>query len=378
MDRWKLFVPVSFLLHIIILLSLDIKLSMPVPAKLKPNKPITLILQAASVPIKPPPVDNNAPKPALVKLIKVKPEKTLPAPNPIRSPAPVVAKKVPHPVVAQTPPPANAARQRYIKAPPVQHSTVAKASAAKQSPVPVRRTPAPVQPARVSASVAKSNMPDNMANLPRIGIPVQPSPQSQPEVITSNMPSDMQNLPRIGIPVQASTPVQPKPTISQKIATPQPTVVQKAPLVSKVVKSVATPTPVQSIQKSMPTVPVPERIADTPEPEMPIPAPPVKRMPIESSQSTPVPVNTVKQSAFQQRLESLQDSAISFMPVFPQVVRLIAQGWFKNLEEIAVPVPAPVAPTPARAVVQSVPVENSTEPTRQDNAASQSTPAEST
>lgn len=377
MDRWKLFVPVSFLLHIIIMLSLDIKLSMPVPAKLKPNKPITLILQAAPLPIKPPPVDKNAPKPALVKLVKVEPEKTLPAPNPIRLPAPVVAKKVPRPVVAQTPPPANAARQGYIKAPPVQHSTVAKASAAKQSPVPVRRTPVPVQPARVSAPVAKSNMPDNMANLPRIGIPVQPPPQPQPEVITSNMPSDMQNLPRIGIPVQASAPVQPQPAISQQIAAPQPTVVQKVP-VPKVVKSVAAPAPVQSVQKIIP--PVPERIADTPEPEMPIPAPPVKRTPIETSQSTPVPVNTVKPSAFQQRLESLQDSAISFMPVFPQVVRLIAQGWFKNLEEIAVPVPvpAPVAPTPARAVVQSVPVENSAEPTRQKSAVSQSTPAEST
>lgn len=369
MDRWKFFVPVSFLLHIIIMLSLDIKLSMPVPAKLKPNKPITLILQAAPVPIKPPPVAHNAPKPALVKLLKAEPEKTLPAPNPIRLPAPVVAKKVPHPVVAKTPPPANTARQRYIKAPPVQHSTVAKASVAKPSPVPVRRTPVPVQPARASAPAAKSNMPDNMANLPRIGIPVQPPPQPQPEVITSNMPSDMQNLPRIGIPVQAPIPVQPKPAIRQQIAAPQPAVVQKVP-VPNVVKSVAPPTPVQPIQKSMPPVPEPERIADTPEPEIPIPAPPIKKI--------PVPVNTVKPSAFQQRLESLQDSAISFMPVFPQVVRLIAQGWFKNLEEIALPVPAPIAPTPARAVVQSVPVENSAEPTRQESAVSQTKPAEST
>lgn len=379
MDRWKFFVPVSFLLHIIIMLSLDIKLSMPVPAKLKPNKPITLILQAAPVPIKPPPVAHNAPKPTLVKLLKAGPEKTLPAPNPIRLPAPVVAKKVSRPVVAKTPPPANAARQRYIKAPPVQYSTVAKASAAKPPPVPVRRTPAPVHPARVSAPVAKSNMPDNMANLPRIGIPVQPPPQPQTEVITSNMPSDMQNLPRIGIPVQAPAPVQPKPAISQQIAAPQPTVVQKIPE-PKVVKSVAPPAPVQPIQKSMPPIPVPQRIAEMPEPEMPIPAPPVKQKPIETSQSTPVPINTVKQSAFQQRLESLQDSAISFMPVFPQVIRLMARGWFKELEEIAVPTPAPapVAPTPARAVVQSVPVENSTEPTRQENAASQTKPAEST
>ena len=363
MNRWRLFIPVSFLLHIIIMLSLDIKLSMPVPAKLKPNKPITLILQGAPVPIKPPPFDNNTPKPPLVKLVKVEPEKTLPAP--------VVVKKVPHPVVAQTPPSPNAARQRYIKAPPVQHSTVVKASAAKQSPVPVRRTPAPVQPARASAPVAKSNMLDNMADLPRIGIPVQPPPQPQTEVITSNMPSDMQNLPRIGIPVQASASVQPKPAISQQIAAPQPAVAQKIP-VPNVVKSVATPAPVQSVQRSRPPV------RDPPESEIPIPAPPVKQTPIETSQSKPVPVNTVKQSAFQQRLESLQDSAISFMPVFPQVVRLIAQGWFKNLQEIAVPIPAPVAPTPAHAVVQSIPVENSAEPTRQDSAVSQSKPAEST
>lgn len=371
MNRWKLFVPVSFLLHIIIMLSIDIKLSMSVPDKLKPNKPITLILQDAPMPIKSPPVDNNAPKPAaLVKLVKVKPEKALPAPNPIRLPAPVVAKKVPRPVVAKTPPPPNAARQRYIKAPPVQHSTVAKASVAKQSPVPVRRTPAPVQPARASAPVAKSNMPDNMANLPRIGIPVQPPPQPQPEVITSNMPSDMQNLPRIGIPVQAAAPVQPQPAISQQIAAPQPTVVQKVPE-PKVVKSVTTPTPVQSVQKSMPPVPEPERIADTPVPEMPIPAPPVKQTPIETSQSTPVAVNKVKQSAFQQRLESLQDNVVSFMPVFPQVIRLMTQGWFKNLEEIAVP-------TPSRALEQSIPVENSAEQTSQDKAVSQSKPAKST
>ncbi|MFI3219959.1 MAG: hypothetical protein QX189_12680 [Methylococcales bacterium] len=351
MDRWKFFVPLSFLLHIIIMLSLDIKLSMPIPDKLKPNKTITLILQAAPLPIKPPPVANNAPKPTLVK---VEPEKTLPAP--------VVAKKVPHPVVAKTPPPTNAVRQRYIKDPPVQYSTVAKASVAKQSLVLVRRTPAPVQPARVSAPVTKSNMPDNMANLPRVGIPVQP----QPAVITSNMPSDMQNLPRIGIPVQATTPVQPKPAISQR----QPTVVQKVP-VPNVVKSVAPPTPVQSVQKSIPPVPVPERIANTPDPEMSIPAPPVKQVPIETSQSTPVAVNKVKQSAFQQRLESLQDNVISFMPVFPQVVRLIAKGWLKDLEEITVP---PVAPTPSRAVVQSVPVENSTEQTSQENAVSQTKP----
>jgi len=373
-DRWKFFVPLSFLLHIIIMLSLDIKLSMPVADKLKPNKAITLILQAAPVPIKPPPVANK-PKPALVKLVKAEPEKTLPAPPPIRLPAPVVAKKVPRPVVVKTPPPPNAARQRYMKAPPVPHTTVAKTSAAKQSSVPVRRTPAPVQPARVPAPVPKSNMPDNMADLPRIGIPVQPPSQPQPEVITSNMPSDMQNLPRIGIPVQAPMPVQPKPAISQTIATPQPAVVQKIP-VPDVVKSVALPTPVQPIQKSIP--PVPERIADTPEPEMPLTAPPVKQAPIETSQSAPVPVNTVKPSAFQQRLESLQDSAISFMPVFPQVVRLIAQGWFKNLEEIAVPTPAPVAPAPSRTVVQSVPVENSADQTSQDNAVSRTKPAEST
>jgi hypothetical protein len=353
------------------MLSLDIKLSMPVADKLKPNKAITLILQAAPVPIKPPPVDNKAPKPALVKLVKVEPEKALPAPNPIRLPASVVAKKVPRPVIAKTPPPPNAARQRYIKAPPVQQSTVAKASVAKQSSVPVRRTPAPVQSARVSAPVAKSNMPDNMADLPRIGIPVQPSPQPQPAVITSNMPSDMQNLPRIGIPVQAPAPVQPKPAISQTIAPPQPTVVQKVP-VPNVVKSVAPPTPVQSVQKTIP--PVPERIADTPEPEMPMPVPPVKQIPIETSQSTPVPVNTVKQSAFQQRLESLEDNVVSFMPVFPQVIRLMARGWLKDLEEIAVP----VAPAPSRAVVQSVPVENSAEQTSQDKAVSQTKPAEST
>jgi hypothetical protein len=377
MDRWKFFVPLSFLLHIIIMLSLDIKLSMPVPDKLKPNKAITLILQATPVPIKPPPVAHNAPKPALVKLVKAEPEKALPAPNPIRLPASVVAKKVPRPVVAKTPPPPNAARQRYIKAPAVQHSTVAKTSAVKQSPVPVRRTPAPVQPARVPAPVAKSNMPDNMADLPRIGIPVQPSPQPQPAVITSNMPSDMQNLPRIGIPVQAPAPVQPKPAISQQIAAPQPALVQKVP-VPNVVKSVAPPTPVQPVQKSTPPVPVPERIADTPEPEMPIPAPPVKQMPIETSQSEPVPVNTVKQSAFQQRLESLEDNVVSFMPVFPQVIRLMAQGWLKDLEEIAVPTPAPVAPSPSRAVVQSVPVENSAEQTSQDNAVNQTAPAEST
>lgn len=354
MDRWKFFVPLSFLLHIIIMLSIDIKLSMPIPDKRKPNKSITLILQAAPLPIKPPPVANNAPKPILAK---VEPEKTLPAP--------VVAKKVPRPVVvAKTPPPTNMVRQRYIKAPPVQHLTVAKASVTKQSPVPVRRTPAPVQPARASAPVAKSNIPDNMADLPRIGIPVQPPPQPQPAVITSNMPSDMQNLPRIGIPVQATTPVQHKPAISQ----PQPTVAQKVP-VPNVVKSVAPPTPVQPVQKSIP--PVPERIADTPEPEMSIPAPPVKQVPIETSQSTPVAVNTVKQSAFQQRLESLQDNVISFMPVFPQVIRLMAQGWLKDLEEITVP---PVAPTPSRAVVQSVPVENSTEQTSQENAVSQTKP----
>jgi hypothetical protein len=376
-DRWKFFVPVSFLLHIIIMLSLDIKLSMPVPDKLKPNKAITLILQAAPLPIKPSPVDNNAPKPALVKLVKAEPEKTLPAPNPIRLPASVVAKKVPRPAVVKTPPPTNTARQRYIKAPPVQHTTVAKASVAKQSPVPIRRTPAPVQPARVSAPVAKSNMPKNMANLPRIGISVQPPPQPQTAVITSNMPSDMQNLPRIGIPVQAPAPVQPKPAISQKIATPQPTVVQKVP-VPNVVKSVAPPTPIQFVQKSIPPVPVPERIADTPEPEMLMPVPPVKQTPIETSQSTPVSVNKVKQSAFQQRLESLEDNVVSFMPVFPQVIRLMAQGWLKDLEEIAVPILAPVAPKPSRAVVQSVPVENSVEQTSQDKAVSQTKPAKST
>jgi hypothetical protein len=226
-DRWKLFVPVSFLLHIIIMLSIDIKLSMPVPDKPKLNKPITLILQAAPVPIKPPPVDDNAPAPSIVK---VEPEKTLPAPSPVRVPSPFIAKKVPRPVVAKTLPSTNAARQRYIKAPPVQHSTIAKASVAKKPPVPVRRTPVPVQQARVPAPVAKSNMPDNMANLPRIGIPVQTPPPPQPAVITSNMPSDMQNLPRIGIPLQAPAPVQPTPAISQKIAKPQqPTVVQKAP-----------------------------------------------------------------------------------------------------------------------------------------------------
>jgi len=371
-DRWKLFVPVSFLLHIIIMLSIDIKLSMPVPNKPKPNKPITLILQAAPVPIKPPPVDDNAPAPSIVK---VEPEKTLPAPNPVRLPAPVIAKKIPRPVVAKTTPPTNAARQRYIKAPSVQHSTVAKASVAKKPPVPVRRTPTPVQQARVPVPVAKSNMPDNMANLPRIGIPVQPLLQPQPAVITSNMPSDMQNLPRIGIPVQAPAPVQPTPAISQKIPAPPPTVIQKTP-VPNVVKPVFTPVPVQPVQKNIPPVPVPERIANTPEPEMPIPAPPVKQTPIETSQPVPVPVNTVKQSAFQQRLEVLQDNVVSFIPVFPQVIRLIAQGWFKDLEEIAVP--TPVAPTPSRAVVQSVPVENSTEQTSQESAVSQSKPTKST
>jgi|WetSurSiteA1Bulk_404760.scaffolds.fasta_scaffold00004_8 hypothetical protein len=138
------------------------------------------------------------------------------------------------------------------------------------------------------------------------------------------------------------------------------------------------PVPVQPVQKTMPPVPVPERIVNTPKPEMPIPAPPVKQTLIETSQPTPEPVNTVKQSAFQQRLESLQDDVVSFMPVFPQVIRLIAQGWFKDLEEIAVPTPTPVAPTPSRAVVQSVPVENSTEQTSEESAVSQSKPAKST
>ncbi|MSP27174.1 MAG: hypothetical protein EXR80_01665 [Methylococcales bacterium] len=67
----------------------------------------------------------------------------------------------------------------------------------------------------------------------------------------------------------------------------------------------------------------------------------------------------------------MQDNVVSFIPVFPQVIRLMAQGWLKNLEEITVP---PVAPTPSRAVVQSVPVENSTEQPSQENAVSQTKP----
>ena len=310
MERWKLFIPVSFLLHLIIFLSIDIKRSMPVPNP-KLNKPITLVLQPRSIPTP--------------TIVQRQPEKTtLPAPRPVRTPAPVVAKKIPRPVAAKIPPPSNEARHRYVKAPPIQHATVAKT----KPPVPVKRSK-PVQQPRV----AQSNIPDNMAQIRSIGIPIQAAPQTQQPVIMSKMASDMDHPTSIGIPMQTTAPVQP----SQIATTPAPVV----PKANKPSTRVQMPAPVQPVQKNIQAVPTRQRIANAPKPEVPIPAPPIKQTPIEIIQPA-VPDNTVEQSAFQQRLETLQENVVTIIPVFPQVIRLIAQGWLKELEEIAMPTPARV------------------------------------